>query len=114
MPTHKPRLTITLEPHRYELLRRLAKAQGVSAASLLVDLLETVAPVLERVAVALESAQQASASVRENLKRVSLEAEAAMLPHAEAVMGQLDMFLAQVKETPPANRPRRHPRTPAL
>lgn len=95
MPTTKPRLAITLEPHRHELLRRLARLQGVSASFLVADLVETVAPVLERVCVTLENAQAASASVKENLRRVALEAEAAMQPHAQAVMGQLDMFLLQ-------------------
>lgn len=93
MPTSKPRLTVTLEPHRYELLRRLSGLQGVSASFILTDLLETVAPVLERACVALENAQQASRGIKDNLRRVAHEAESVLLPQAEGLMGQIDMFL---------------------
>lgn len=99
MPTAKPRLSITLDPPRYELLRRLAALQGVSAAHILADLLETVAPVLERTCVALENAQRASQDVRENLRRAALEAEQAILPMAGTALRQFDMFCAAV---PPA------------
>lgn len=98
MPTIKPRLAIILDPNRHELIKRLAKLQGVSASSLVADLVETVAPVLERVCVAIESAQAASASVKTNLRRVSLEAEAAMMPHALAAMDQFDMFIQDFQD----------------
>lgn len=97
MPTAKPRITITLHPGRYRLLNRLAEQQGQSMAAIVVDLLETVAPVLERVSVAIENAERAKGSVRENLARVAEETEAALQPHVDAVMGQIDMFVGQSK-----------------
>lgn len=107
MATSKPRITITLEPHRHELLRRLAAHQGVSMSSIVVDLLETVAPVLERVCVAIESAKKAQDSVRVNLVRMAEESEQAVQPLLAQAMGQLDIFLsacgdaAQSEGTPP-------------
>jgi len=62
-------------------------------ASIVVDLIETVAPVLERVCVAVEAAQQAQASVKENLVRTAEEAEAQLGPMMAEAIGQLDMFI---------------------
>lgn len=96
MATTKPRITVTLEPHHHELLRRLAGHQGQSMSAIMVELLETVAPVLERVCVAIEGAKAASDSVRPRLKVMAEKAEADILPFAEASMSQLDMFIAEV------------------
>jgi len=98
MATTKPRITITMESHRHELLRRLSELTGQSMSSIVLDMIETVAPVLERVAVALESAKRAQQGVKENLRRVAEESEQAFLPHVEAAMGQLDIFLTQVTQ----------------
>lgn len=93
MSTTKPRITITLEPHHHELLQRMAAHQGQSMSSIVVELVESVAPVLERVCAAVEAAKKAQAGVKENLVRVAEDSERAALPHLEAVMGQLDALL---------------------
>lgn len=98
MPTSKPRLTITMDQHQYELVKRLAAINKQSASSILLELLDTVAPVLERVVVASEAVQKAQASIKPNLRRIADHAEAVALPMAEASMAQLDMFLALVTE----------------
>jgi hypothetical protein len=94
MATEKPRITITLEPERYALLKRLASYQEQSMSALVGELIETVAPTLERVCEAVEAAMQAKKGVRENLRRVAEQSEAALIPHLEAATAQLDMFLA--------------------
>lgn len=96
MPTSKPRLTVTLEPHLYELLRRLASLQGVSASSILVDLLGTVEPVMERVCVSLENANNASKGINDNLRRVAQQAESFILPQAASLINQIDILLDQI------------------
>lgn len=93
MPTSNPRVNVTLRPEQYELLSRLAKAQGVSRSSVLIDLLETVTPVLERVVVAVEAAQRTQVMAREGLERSIGQAEQALLPHVQAAMGQLDWLV---------------------
>lgn len=93
MATSKPRLNLTLEPQLYALLKKLSEQQGTSMASIVVDLIETVAPVLERVSVAVEAAQSAQASVKENLVRTAEEAEFQLGPMMAEAMGQLDMFI---------------------
>lgn len=98
MATAKPRITITLESHQHDLLRRLSVLTGQSMSSIVIDLVGTVAPVLERVAVAMEAAKRAQAGVKENLRRVAEESEQQFLPHVEAAMGQLDIFVTQVAQ----------------
>jgi len=100
MATKKPRINVTLEPYRYQLLKRLAELQGVSMSYLLADLLDSVAPVLERVAVAIEAAQQAQESLKPNLVRVAQQAEAELSPMLSEAITQLDMFIRQAQSAP--------------
>lgn len=95
MPTANPRVNVTLKPHQYELLSRLGRAQGRSRAAILLELLELVFPVLERVVVAVEGAQRAQDLAREGLRESAERAEAAILPHVQAAMGQLDLLVEE-------------------
>lgn len=103
MPTQNPRLLLTLKPHQYELVTRLAKAQRKSRAAVFLELFETVTPMLERVASAVEAARQVEsqgmASFRDSVDR----AEAALLPLVEAAHGQLDLLVNQVARAAPAS-----------
>lgn len=99
MPTAKPRITITLEPHRHELLRRLAACQGGTMSAIVTDLVDSVAPVLERVCVSLENAQRAREGVKSNLRRMAEEAEKVCQPHVDEVLGQLDLLLSACDAT---------------
>jgi len=95
MATNKPRVGVTLEQHRYDLLKRLAALQGVSMSHLIADLLETVSEPLERVAVMLEAAKRAPQEVKDGLKAAAIKSEAQFMPLAAAAIDQLDMFLAE-------------------
>lgn len=98
MATSKPRITVTLDPHRHELLRRLAGHQGTSMSAIVSELVDAVAPVLERVCVAIESAKNAQDSVKANLLRVAEESESAILPMLDAAISQLDIFVNACNE----------------
>lgn len=98
MPTKNPRLQITLSPQQYELLTRLSRAQRRPRTAVLMELLETVTPVLERVVVAIEAAERTQVMAREGLRRSIDQAEQALLPHVQAAMGQFDMFVDRVVE----------------
>lgn len=98
MATVKPRITITLDQEKYELLRRLASYQGSSMSSIVADLLDAVAPVLERVCVAIEGVMQAQDGVREGLKRAAEESERAIMPHLTAAMSQLDAYVERCQK----------------
>lgn len=96
MATTKPRVNVTLEQHRYDLLKRLAGLQGVSMSYLIADLLDTVSEPLERVCVVLEAASKAPQSVKDGLLSAVSKAESVLLPQAQAWLDQSDLFLADV------------------
>ena len=93
MATVKPRINMALRPEHFDVVTRLAKLQGRSRSAVVVELLEQAIPVLERVVVVGEAAQRAQVSAREELRSSLEKAEAAILPHVNAAMGQLDAFL---------------------
>lgn len=95
MATTKPRINVTLEPHRYALFRRLAALQGVSMSSLVSELLDVVAEPMGRVCVVLEAAKTAPESVRKGLRAAVDRAEAQLMPKALETLDQFDLFLAQ-------------------
>ena len=105
MPTIKPRIKLTLEQPRYDLLKRLAALQGVSMAALVTDMLEEFYPVMERVCVVLEAAKQAQATSKQGLRDAVAQAEAELLPLAKATMSQFDLFLEGVEQSITAPAP---------
>ena len=97
MPTINPRISLTLPPHRYDLITRLAALQGVSRAYLINDMLEEIYPVLERVCVVLEAAKQSQESVKNGLRDAVQQAEDEPAPLAHSVLGQFDLFMERVQ-----------------
>lgn len=102
MPTQNPRVLLTLKPHQYELVTRLAKAQRKSRAAVFLELFETVTPMLERVVVAVEAAHQVQSQGMASFKDSVERAEAALLPLVDAAQGQMDMLIAQVAAPSPS------------
>lgn len=97
MATSKPRITITLEPHRHVVLKRLAALQGVSMSYLVADLVETVAEPLERVLAVMEAAKKAPGEVKQGLRAAVAAAERDFMPAAEHAMEHFNEFLAAAK-----------------
>jgi uncharacterized protein (DUF1778 family) len=95
MPTTKPRITITLTEHQHALLQTLAGYQKESMSSIIVDLLETAVPVLERIAVVMKAASEAPQEMLDGLRGSLERAEANVLNQMQEHMGQLDIFLAE-------------------
>lgn len=96
MPTFKPRVQLTLAQHQHDLLKRLAELQGVSMASLVLDIIEPAFPVLERVCVVLEAAQRAQESSKEGMRSAMAKAEAELMPHLIDAVDQFDLFVGDV------------------
>ena len=113
MPTENPRLNLVLKPVQYELLSRLSRLQKRSRASIVVELLDQVTPVLERVCVVGEAAERARVQAKEGLRESMQRAEAQILPHVETALGQLDIFLTDVaREIDSQQKPREGQRAP--
>lgn len=67
MATNKPRITVTISPATYELLKELSELNEESMSSTVGGLLEQVAPVLERMNRILKAANAAKESVKGRL-----------------------------------------------
>ena len=94
MAVKNPRVQVTLKPHEYALLRRLAELQGRSMSALMADVWETVHPVMERVAVVLDAAKKAQAESTAGLRSSVEKAEREIAPLLSKAVDQFDIFLA--------------------
>jgi len=97
MSTSKPRITITLEPRQHELLRSISGSTGQSMSAFLVELIETVEPVLERMAATFQRLKQQQDKERERIKTNLEEAQEALEPIAASVLDQFDLFLGKIE-----------------
>jgi hypothetical protein len=75
MPTAKPRITITLTDHQHAVLSALSQLQKASMSSIIVDLIDTTLPVLERLSVVLSNAASAPQSVLDEIRKSAELAE---------------------------------------
>lgn len=98
MPTSKPRITITLEPHAHEVLSRLSAAGGDSMSAIVSQFVDMALPSLERVVVLLERARAAPQEARAGLAAAVERAERTVMPALLAAVDQADLFLADVSE----------------
>lgn len=93
MPTAKPRITITLSDEQHATLQALSQVQGVSMSSIVVDLVETTLPVLQRLTTVLQNASEAPQAVLDGLRGSLDSAMGDVEGHGAAVMGQLDLLV---------------------
>ena len=96
MPTAKPRITVTLEPHAHEVLSRLSRVGGDSMSTLVTQLLDVALPSLERAVVVLERAAAAPQEARAGLAAALDRAEREALPALMKAIDQRDLFLADL------------------
>lgn len=94
MPSSNPRVNLTLNDAQYALLKRMAALQGRSMASIVVELLDTVSPVFERMCDAIEAVAKAPANMRAGLLKSFEEAEQAAFPFLMEAAGQVDKGLS--------------------
>lgn len=92
MATQKPRITVTLEPHTYYVLTKMAHLQGGSRSGIISDLLESVTPVFERTCYVLEMADRATTGVNNDIRASMERSEAKVQAMMDDAMGQLDIF----------------------
>jgi hypothetical protein len=97
MPTARPRIQVTVTESQYQLLKRLAKLQSRSMSAVLSELFDQIEPVYERVAVVLQAAVRAQASMKEGMTQGMEQAEAELAPLVGAAMGQLDLLVNQAE-----------------
>ena len=96
MATTNPRITVTLKPHVYDVVKRLATLNGQSMSSIVSELLETVHPPLMRTIAILEAAAAAPKQVREGLKKTVEDMEREITKSAGSSISQLDWLLGEI------------------
>lgn len=99
-----PRITVSLRPEHYEVLRRLSAVNGVSMSAILSETWDMAAPVLARVAHLLEEANAAQLSVREGIREATAAAALEIAPQAEKVLLTFDLFEQAIQQTIAAAR----------
>lgn len=98
MATTKPRITVTLEPHTYSLLRSISEASKQPMSGIVSEFMEGAAPVFERMAVTWQKLSKAKTIDRRAFYRTLDDAEKAMAPLVSSVHENLDLFLGKVEE----------------
>ena len=96
MPTNKPRVAVTLEPHTHEVIERLAQLQGRTRGSVISELLDSVAPSLARTVALLEAAQEAPRQVMQGLRKVVDDLHQELVQVAGDASAQIDLALERL------------------
>lgn len=113
MATVKPRITITLDPHRYELLRRMSALRGVSMSTVISELFEAVSEPMERLCVLSEAVKRGPSLIDRGLQATMRTVAHDFERHAMKAIEQHDLFfdladlVLEVEEDAPraASRP---------
>lgn len=92
MPATSPRFSITLDPHDYQTIKRLADLQGVPMSRIIREFIHEVGPVLSRLTDTLEIAKKAEKSATIKLRNSFDEAEKELKPLADMILNQFDLF----------------------
>ena len=105
MATTKPRITVTLTQRQHDVLRVISECGGQPMSAFISDMLEQALPVLERMA---ESFRKIKAAQDDQKKRIVEEldqAQTAVEPILDQVMGQFDLFMTKIEEAAGAGSP---------
>lgn len=98
MATTKPRITVTLTQRQHDVLKAISEYGGQSMSAFVSEILEQSLPVLERMA---ESFRKIKAAQDEQKKRIATEldqAQSAVEPMLDQVIGQFDLVMARIEE----------------
>lgn len=96
MPTIKPRVQVTLEPHDHEVIARLAKLQGRTRGAVIADLLHEVIPALARTVALLEAAAEAPEQVKKGLRSVVDSVHDDLVRVSGDSIKQMDFLLSEL------------------
>lgn len=97
MPTTKPRVQVTMEPHDHEVIARLAKLQGRTRGAVIADLLHEVIPALARTVALLEAAAEAPEQVKKGLRSVVDSVHDELVATAGHGIAQMDWLLSELQ-----------------
>lgn len=90
MGTQVPRIQVTLKPETFAIVSRLAELQKGSRSRIIAELVDEVAPHLEKLLAVLELASAATVDRREKVDQEANTLLDLMLPHAHDAHQALD------------------------
>jgi len=105
MATNKPRVSVTLDPETYEVLRELAAQNRQSLSAVIGELLDAVAPTVYRVVEAGRRYQALSEGMRDQVRGTFTAAEAKIAPVLRDLEKQAFAALEAVDEAEQDPRP---------
>jgi uncharacterized protein (DUF1778 family) len=97
MATTKPRITITLNERQHAVLRSISENSGQSMSAFVHELLEQSLPVLERMAETFRKIKGAQDEQRRRIVQELDDAQTAVEPVLNQVLGQFDLFMGKVE-----------------
>lgn len=97
MATTKPRITITLSENTHRLLRSISECSNQPMSTFVNEMLESAAPTLERMAATFQAIKTAQTAERGKFLASLDRAQAALEPSVMNVVGQFDLFLANIE-----------------
>lgn len=97
MATNKPRITITLDPKTYNVLKVISDCGDKTMSGFVAELLDAAMPTLERMAVTFQAIKTAQVAEQQKFLSSMDRAQAALEPSVMQAIGQFDLFLASVE-----------------
>ena len=97
MSTSKPRITLTLEPAVYEVLRRLSSASGDSMSAVVTSFLDVAVPQMDRMVTILEQAKAIPQQARDELLGSLERGEAKLLSALDDAAGHSLLMLERME-----------------
>lgn len=107
MPTDKPRITITLNPHVYATLKRMSELGGQPMSTIISELLDSVHEPFMRTVALLDAASQAPKQVKDGLRQSFEAVERDLYGVVGYSVAQMDWLTEQLGK-PPADDVARH------
>lgn len=98
MPTDKPRITVTLEPETYALLRDYASATGQPMARFVSELLDQVRPSMARTLSLILAARAAPQELKDDLTDLFEGVEVEVRETLGDSVAQLDLILEELQK----------------
>jgi hypothetical protein len=94
MTTSKPRITITLDPNVYGVIRSISAASGQPMSAIVSDLLDSSVPILERMVQTFNQLRTMKETERAAVVKALADAEDVLSPMLMQVTGQMDLLAA--------------------
>lgn len=92
MATKRKRVTVSFEPHHYEVLKRLATLQERPISGVISELIEVIIPPLVRTVALLDAAHNAPQEVKDGLRDSVESMERELTRSAGDSLDQLDFM----------------------